>query len=140
MSVRIVEDNYGKSRVRLIKVARNGEHHELQNLTLNIALEGDFDSIHLDGDNSTCLPTDTMKNTVYALAGEISEIEEIEAFGGRLARHFLKNNPQVSKVTIEIFEQGWKRMKFNGEPHQHSFIKGSNEQRTAKITATRDRV
>ncbi|MEO7539820.1 MAG: factor-independent urate hydroxylase, partial [Pyrinomonadaceae bacterium] len=129
-----------KSRVRLIKVARNGEHHELQNLTLNIALEGDFDSIHIDGDNSTCLPTDTMKNTVYALAGQTPEIEEIEGFGQRLARHFLENNPQVSKVTIEILEQGWKRMKFNGGPHQHSFIKGSNEQRTAKITATRDRV
>jgi urate oxidase len=140
MPVRIVQDNYGKSRVRLMKVARSGDTHELQNLTLNIALEGEFKAIHIDGDNSACLPTDTMKNTVYALAGQTDEIEEVEVFGQRLARHFLENNPQVSKVRIEIFEHGWKRMKFNGEPHDHSFVKGSNEKRTANITATRDRV
>src|SRR5688500_368064 len=104
MSPRIVQDNYGKSKVRLIKVDRSGETHELQNLTLNIALEGEFESIHTVGDNTACLPTDTMKNTVYALAGERQEIEEIEEFGQRLARHFLTNNPQISRVTIEIFE------------------------------------
>ena len=70
MSVKIVHDNYGKSRVRLMKVERHGDFHELQNINVKIALEGDFDSIHLDGDNSQCLPTDTMKNTVYALAAQ----------------------------------------------------------------------
>lgn len=123
-----------------MKVSRSGDTHELQNLTINIALEGDFDAIHVEGDNSACLPTDTMKNTVYALAGQTNEIEKIEAFGQRLTRHFLENNPQMTKVTIEIFEHGWKRMKFDGKPHEHSFVKGSNEKRTAKITATRGRV
>ncbi len=140
MSVRIVHDNYGKSRVRLMKVARIGARHELQNLTFNIALEGDFEAIHTVGDNSLCLPTDTMKNTVYALAGQTQEIEEIEAFGGRLATHFLTNNPQVSHVIIDIFETSWKRMKFGGKEHDHSFVKGSSEKRTAKINATRDNV
>ncbi len=140
MPVRIVHDNYGKSRVRLIKVARSGSTHELQNLTLNIALEGDFEAIHTIGDNSACLPTDTMKNTVYALAGQVAGIEEVEAFGQRLASHFLSNNTQVSRVIIDLFEHGWKRMKFDGELHSHAFIKGSDEKRTARITASRDSV
>jgi len=140
MAVHIIKDNYGKSRVRLIKVAREGAQHDLQNLTLNIALEGDFDAIHTVGDNALCLPTDTMKNTVYALAGQIAEIEPIEAFGQRLTSHFLENNQQVSRVVIEIFEHGWKRMKFDDEMHSHSFVKGSGEKRTAKITATRANV
>ena len=123
-----------------MKVARSGEHHELQNLTLNIALEGDFDDIHTRGDNSGCLPTDTMKNTVYALAGQTEEIETSEAFGQRLAAHFLVSNPQVSRVTIDIFEHFWKRMKFDGREHAHSFVKGSGEKRTAKIVAWRDGV
>jgi urate oxidase len=138
MTVRIIQDNYGKSRVRLIKVARSGRRHELQNLTVNIALEGDFDAIHTKGDNSLCLPTDTMKNTVYALAGQTDEIEEVDAFGGRLAAHFLETNPQVSRVVIDIFETGWKRMKFDGVEHSHAFVKGSGEMRTARITADRD--
>src|SRR5947207_15322516 len=108
MSVTILHNNYGKARVRLIKVARSTDRHELQNLTVNIALEGDFDAIHTVGDNAACLPTDTMKNTVYALAGETREIEEVEAFGVRLARHFLDNNAQVTRIRIDLFEHGWK--------------------------------
>jgi urate oxidase len=140
MPVRIIHDNYGKSRVRLVKVARDAVRHELQNLTVNIALEGDFDAIHTAGDNAKCLPTDTMKNTVYALAGQTREIEPVEKFGQRLAEHFIDNNPQVSRVIIDIAEHGWKRMKFDGSEHDHSFVRGSNEKRTAKITAARDGV
>src|SRR3954451_10762259 len=114
MTVRIVQNNYGKSRVRLIKVARSGEHHDIQDLNLNIALEGDFDDIHLTGDNTKCLPTDTMKNTVYALAGQFEGIEEAEAFGQRLAKYFLDENPQVMRVRLDMSENGWKRMKFDG--------------------------
>src|SRR5215468_9129715 len=98
MPVKIVHDNYGKSRVRLMKVERDGDTHHLQNINVKIALEGDFDEIHALGDNSKCLPTDTMKNTVYALAAQTDGAEEAEDFGRRLAAYFLDNNPQVSKV------------------------------------------
>src|SRR5688500_9805025 len=104
MRARIAQNSYGKSRVRLIKVARDGPRHNIQNLTLNSALEGDFDAIHITGDNSLCLPTDTMKNTVYALAGGTSEIEQPEDFGKRLADHFLENNPHVFAVRLQIAE------------------------------------
>ena len=83
MPAKLVHNNYGKSRVRLMKIARRGDRHELQNITVKIALEGEFDDIHTKGDNSKCLPTDTMKNTVYALAAQEQEIEEIESFGLR---------------------------------------------------------
>src|SRR5437868_12509277 len=104
MPAKLVHNNYGKSRIRLMKVERHGDHHELQNLNVKIALEGDFDEIHTEGDNSKCLPTDTMKNTVYALAAQTEEIEEIEAFGLRLARYFLADNPQIGRVSIDIIE------------------------------------
>lgn len=137
---RIVHNNYGKSRVRLVKVARDTPRHELQSLTVNISLEGDFDAIHTQGDNSLCLPTDTMKNTVYALAGQTREIEPIETFGRRLTAHFLKECEHVSLATIDLSEHAWKRMKFDGREHDHSFIRGSNEKRTAKVTASREAV
>ena len=81
MSVRIVHDNYGKSRVRLMKVARNGGFHSIQETTVKIALEGDFEEIHTVGDNRLCLPTDTMKNTIQLLAkGKLgSENEDFAA-------------------------------------------------------------
>ena len=123
-------NNYGKSRVRLMKVARRGDWHELQNITVKIAFEGDFDDIHIEGDNSKCLPTDTMKNTVYALAAQTDEIEEIESFGLRLARYFLAENEQVSRVSIDIIEHKYTRITTGGEPHPHSFTKNDGEKRT----------
>jgi urate oxidase len=140
MPVKLVQNNYGKARVRLMKVARGGERHELQNLTVKIAFEGDFTDIHTTGDNSKCLPTDTMKNTVYTLSQQTEEIEEIETFALRLANHFLANNHQVSRVIMEIDEHGWTRIAINGVPHQHSFIKGSDEKRTTTVSATRNDV
>ncbi|HEY0426677.1 MAG TPA: urate oxidase [Pyrinomonadaceae bacterium] len=137
MSVKIVHNNYGKSRVRLMKVARRGDWHEIQETTVKIAFEGDFYEVHTVGDNSGVLPTDTMKNTVYALASETEEIEEIETFARRLANHFLANNTQVERVSVEIHEHGWTRLSFDEQSHDHSFIKGSDEKRTAKASVTR---
>ena len=137
MTVKIIHDNYGKARVRLMKVARMGDRHELQNITVKIAFEGDFTEVHTIGDNSQVLPTDTMKNTVYTLAHQTREIEEIEVFGLRLADYFLTNNPQVTRVIVEIDEHGWTRIAVGGEPHQHSFVKGGDEKRTAIISQTR---
>jgi len=138
MSVQLVQNNYGKSRVRLMKVSRRGDWHELQNINVKIAFEGDFDDIHVEGDNSNCLPTDTMKNTVYALAAQTTEIEEIESFGLRLARHFLMDNEQVSRVSIDIIEHKYTRIPIDGEPHPHSFTKSGGEKRTTCIRMTRD--
>ena len=134
----MVHNNYGKSRVRLMKVARRGDWHELQNINVKIAFEGDFDDIHIKGDNSKCLPTDTMKNTVYALAAQTEEIEAIESFGLRLARHFLNDNEQVSRVSIDITEHKYTRIPTGGEPHPHSFTKDEGEKRTTSIRMTRD--
>lgn len=136
--MKIVHNNYGKSRVRLMKVARRGDWHEIHETTVKIAFEGEFTEVHTVGDNSDVLPTDTMKNTVYALASQAQKIEEIETFARRLANHFLTNNPHVTRVIIEIAEHGWTRLALNEQSHPHSFIKGSDEKRTAKVSVTRE--
>lgn len=138
MSIEIIHNNYGKSRVRLMKVARHGELHEIQEITVKITFEGDFEDVHVVGDNSLVLPTDTMKNTVYALAYQTAEIEEIEIFAQRLADYFLTNNSQAARVIIEIIEHGWTRINVGEDAHRHSFIKGSDEKRNAKISQTRE--
>jgi urate oxidase len=79
-----------------------------------------------------------MKNTVYTLAQQTQEIEEIEVFAMRLADYFLTSNPQVTRTIIEIEEHNWMRIAVGGEPHEHSFIKGGDEKRTAIISAARD--
>ena len=138
MSVRLAHNNYGKSRVRLMKVARRDGLHELQEVTVKIAFEGEFTIVHTLGDNSSVLPTDTMKNTVYALAHQTQAIEEIEHFARRLADYFLSHNPLVTRVIIEIAEHLWTRIAGSDQPHPHSFTRGGDEKRTTMVSATRD--
>jgi urate oxidase len=62
----LVQSAYGKSRVRLVQVARHGDRHHLSDLTVAIRFEGEYAESYTAGDNTDVLPTDTMKNTVYA--------------------------------------------------------------------------
>src|SRR6185437_1781796 len=68
MTARLAWNGYGKAAVRLVKVDRLAQRHELHDLTIEVQLQGDFGPAHA-GDNTQVLPTDTMKNTVYALGG-----------------------------------------------------------------------
>src|SRR6202140_4336215 len=106
MAIRLGENSYGQERVRILQVARHPDRHDIKELTLGIRLEGDFETAHTKGDNRKVLPTDTMKNTVYALARQHS-METVEAFGLHLTEHFLTYNPQVSRVIVEASENLW---------------------------------
>lgn len=131
-------NSYGKSRVRMVKVSRDArsKRHTVRELSVDIALEGDFEAIHTRGDNSRCLPTDTMKNTVYAL-GKDHSIDTIESFATHLARHFVDRNPQVSAARVRISEVRWDRVAVRGREHPHCFIKGSEERQTCTLTLAR---
>lgn len=133
----ISSNTYGKSCVRLLKVKRDGNVHDISELTVNIMLEGDFESAHTNGDNSKVLPTDTMKNTVYALAKE-DPVNSPEEFGLHLCEYLLKNHDQISKVTAEISEKLWKRIHTGDDKKDsdNSFISSGNEMKTAKIVVS----
>src|SRR5688500_5222748 len=88
--------SYGKSRIRLVQVTRRGDRHDLRDLTVAVAFEGDYETSYTVGDNGDVLPTDTMKNTVYALAAR-EGAGEPEAFGMILGRHFLGRNPKLAR-------------------------------------------
>jgi urate oxidase len=137
MAIRLAENNYGKSRVRLLRVARQEGRHDIKELTLSIRFEGDFDAAHTRGDNRKILPTDTMKNTVYALARQ-HPIETIENFSLHLIEHFLTYNPQVSRVQVEAAENLWLRLPHGGKPHASAFTRGGDERRTAALSGTRE--
>jgi len=137
MAIRLGKNNYGKQRVRVLQVVRRPDRHDIKELTLSIRLEGDFELAHTKGDNRKVLPTDTMKNTVYALAKQHA-IESPEEFCLRLAEHFLSRNPQVSRVRVEAAQTLWSRLSVEGKPHPHTFTSSTSEKRTAALSATRE--
>jgi len=126
----LAADTYGKSRVRLMKLVRRADRHDLKEITLQILFKGDFASCYEAGDNSKVLPTDTIKNTVYVLARQ-HEITSIEEFAQCLIEHFLKHNPHVSEVRVETTEHLWSRI------NSSAFTRASGK-RTATVTGSRD--
>jgi urate oxidase len=133
MSIVLGANSYGKSAVRLVKVTRGPERHELRDLTVDVALEGDFAAAHVEGDNSGLLATDTMRNTVYALAKD-DPIDSIEAFARRLVEHFVQAGPTVTRATVRAVEHPWARLSFDGRPHDHAFQRGNGGDRVATVS------
>lgn len=136
MSIVLSENHYGKSHVRLVRVERHGTRHDLADLSVDIQLRGDFAACYEEGDNRQVLPTDTMKNTVYALAHR-EPIGEIEEFGLRLSDHFVTRNAQVSGARVAISQASWKRIKVSGQANDHSFLRCGEERRTAVVERDR---
>jgi len=132
----LADNSYGKSGIRLVKILRREGRHDFRDLTVAVRLEGDFEAAHVAGDNSAVLPTDTMKNTVYALAKDHFD-RDIESFGLLLTEHFVTRNPHVSRARVEISERPWERLTVNGRPHAHAFSRPGGEQRVARVLRTR---
>jgi urate oxidase len=139
MITRMESNAYGKNAINLSKIHRYPDRHEIRHISVNISLQGDFETAHTIGDNTKILPTDTMKNTVYALAKDHFNAS-IEAFGLYLVDYFLSHNPQLSAATAELIEFCWTRMVFDGQPHPHSFVNGGSEKHEAIVIQDRQNV
>jgi urate oxidase len=137
MPIKLGPNAYGKNAVNLSRIIRHADHHEFRQVSVSVQLTGDFDTAHTLGDNSLIVPTDTQKNTVYALARE-HFMGTIEAFGLVLARHFVARNAQISKARIELVEHLWQRMHFDGHAHPHAFTGGGSEKRRAVVELSAD--
>jgi urate oxidase len=132
----LAQHSYGKSRIRLTKVTRRPDRHDVRELTIEIQLEGDFAGSYTLGDNRLVIATDTMKNVAYALAKEHA-IESIESFGAALAGHFLDHHAHVESATVRLAEQPLERIDVDGRAHPHAFSGIGSERRTSTVRCSR---
>jgi urate oxidase len=124
-------NRYGKSSVRLVKVRRSADPHEIVDLTIDVSLEGAFEKVYTEGDNSACLATDTMKNTVYAFA-KADPIDYVESFASRLVEYF-SEKPGVSLARVQAAEHPWRRL------DAHAFARAGEEEWTTTVTWQADK-
>jgi urate oxidase len=134
--MKLIQHNYGKAKVRVLKVMRAGKLHSLKELDVKVMLQGGFTASYTKSDNRLVVATDSIKNTVNVFAKKELGVET-EAFGITLAEHFLKTYKHVSRVEVDLHEHCWDRIMAGGKPHDHSFIEKSAARPFAKIVATR---
>jgi len=126
---------YGKARVRVMKILREGPVHTLKDLEVAAYLKGDLASSYTSGDNSKVVATDTIKNTINVFAQQ-HLAEEIERFGLILGEHFLTRYEQVREAEIQISERRWERLTVDGAPHPHSFAAGGEGRMFTRVTCS----
>lgn len=135
----LIKNRYGKGRVRIMRVHRDGDKQEVSQLSIKVMLEGDFGRAYTDADNSTSTSTDTIKNIVNVTARENVGVET-EPFCDVLAQRFLDLYPQAASVAITAHETKWNRLSIDGVPHPHSFTRDDNGKPFVELVATRDGV
>jgi len=133
MSSKIVlgKNQYGKAENRVVKITRDTDRHEIEDLNVTSQLRGDFSAAHFEGDNGRVVPTDTQKNTVYAFARD--GIGSPEQFLLRLADHFTGEFDWVTGGRWEAEQYAWERIIANGKEHNHSFVRKGQEVRNAVV-------
>uniref|UniRef100_A0A3Q3K112 Uricase n=1 Tax=Monopterus albus TaxID=43700 RepID=A0A3Q3K112_MONAL len=103
-NVEFVQTRYGKNSVKA-------------NVELTLKSRKDY----LTGDNSDIIPTDTIKNTVHALA-KLRGVKTIEQFSLDICHHFLTSFNHVLRARVYMEEAPWRRLEKNGIEHPHAFI------------------
>ena len=137
MSTEVGTNRYGKGRVNVARVIHREGYDDYRNVTVDVMLQGDFDEAFLTGDNQKIVPTDTMKNTVWAFAAE-HLAGSIEDYGVALAQHFVLDFEQVTCAEITLEEHIWQRIKVGERPSPYAFRAVGPEMRMAIITETGD--
>jgi urate oxidase len=131
--------SYGASHIRLLRITRRGDRHDLRDLAIAVHVEGEVADAFTKGDNELLLPADTLRNTVHAIARDES-LAEIEQIGMALASHFMSHQPQFTRVRIDLSEQPWSRLPVGGRAQGQAFTSGSAERRTAAVTSNGSRL
>jgi urate oxidase len=124
-------NQYGKSAIRVVKVTRRPEGHALRDLTVDVTLRGDFAAVHTEGDNTGLPATDTMRNTVYALAAE-HPLDSLPAFAATIARHWAGQD-RVEEASVRVLEHPWQAL---GRPN--AWQRGNGGTRVHAATARRE--
>ena len=132
MRTQMGSNHYGKSRINVARVIRHDGRDNYRSVTVDVMLRGDFDDAFLAGDNHNVVPTDTMKNTVWAFAAEYLG-GSVEDYGVALARHFVRDFEQVTDAEIALQEHMWQRVKIGERPDPYAFTAAGPEQRVATI-------
>lgn len=137
MTAQLGPNRYGKSEIRLATVTRVGDRHRFTDLDIHIRLEGDFEAAHAAGDNSAVLPTDTMRETCYAIAAE-QGVDTVPGFARAVADRLLEACPAASSAWIEVISLPWEHLRVDGADHPHTFRPAAGGNSVVTLTRPRD--
>ncbi|QRV75047.1 uricase [Ceratobasidium sp. AG-Ba] len=135
---------YGKDKVRVFRIVRDGDKHSVVEYIVRALLEGDIATSYTQADNSVVVATDSIKNTCYVIAKTSPHVLSPELYALHLGTHFVTKYPHIHKAFIDVEQLKWTRIDVEGTPHKHSFVRDGEEKIVVKVevdaTAGKDNI
>ncbi|KAI0773016.1 uricase [Trametes elegans] len=136
---------YGKDKVRVFRVVRNGPWHEVAEYNITALVEGDIETSYTKADNSVVVATDSIKNIVNFLAKTSPHVLHPERFALHIGTHLVSKYAQIKKAFITLEQLRWSRIPVASgpgqtpAPHPHAFYRDGDDKRTveAELDASR---
>lgn len=131
----LTNTRYGKDLIRVFRVVRDGEFHQVVEYNVTVLLEGDIETSYTVADNSVVVATDSMKNITYYLAKISPHILNPERFALHLGTHIVSRYAHIHRAFITLEKLRWSRIALsaNDHPHPHSFIRDGNDRQTVEV-------
>ncbi|XP_026534231.1 uricase-like [Notechis scutatus] len=138
--VEYVNSEYGKNAVRILYVRREGQVHCIKELAISVHIRLNTVREYLNADNSRVIPTDTIKNTIEALA-KCNGVgcKTIHLISLLLCQNFIKAFCHVVYCNAFIQEVPWQRLEKDNTPHAHAFLYSSEGIRFCEVERTQDK-
>ena len=135
----LAQNRYGKAENRVFRITRNGDWHDVLDLNVTVQLCGDFQAMHLVGDNAACVATDSQKNTVFVMAQKLGGGAAMapEAFALALGQHFIATYPHITRAEVGVEKYEWERIRVGAQPQPRAFKRSGSYVRTAKVVVDR---
>lgn len=133
MSIVLGANQYGKEEIRVVRVYRDTDRHEIRDLNVSTSLRGGFVAAHRDGNQSDVLPTDSQKNRAFAWAKEHG-VSSIEDYALTLCRGLLEAAPAATAARVEVEEYPWDRIVVGSRGYDHAFVRRGGDVRTTVVT------
>ncbi|KAJ7064554.1 uricase [Mycena amicta] len=124
---------YGKDKVRVLRVVREGSLHHIVEYNVQVLLEGDIETSYTQADNSVVVATDSIKNITYYIAKISPHILIPERFALHLGTHIVSKYAHIHKAYVTVEQLRWSRIPIDGKEHPHSFIRDGEEKRVVKV-------
>ncbi|KAJ7695785.1 uricase [Mycena rosella] len=128
---------YGKDKVRVFRVVREGKWHHIVEYNVQALLEGDIRTSYTEADNSVVVATDSIKNITYYLAKISPHVLIPERFALHLATHLVSKYAHIHKAFVTVEQLRWSRIPISGEQgpedHPHAFIRDGDDKRTVSV-------
>ncbi|KAG5643744.1 hypothetical protein DXG03_009678 [Asterophora parasitica] len=128
---------YGKDKVRVLRVVREGAWHHVVEYNVTALLEGEIDASYTKADNSVVVATDSIKNITYYLAKVSPHVLIPELFALHLGTHLVSRYAHIHKAFVTVEQLRWSRIPVDNTDghtgHSHAFLRDGDDKRVVKV-------